>query len=88
GGMASIPLPSNETAELLAPWDGRLTIAAHNGPTSTVIAGDHDALDQLLTHCENSDIRARRIDVDYASHTHHVEQLRDHLAQQLAGITP
>ncbi|WP_033334544.1 acyltransferase domain-containing protein, partial [Streptomyces novaecaesareae] len=33
-------------------------------------------------------IRARRIDVDYASHTHHVEQLRDHLAQQLAGITP
>ncbi|WP_033334500.1 acyltransferase domain-containing protein, partial [Streptomyces novaecaesareae] len=33
GGMASIPLPSNETAELLAPWDGRLTIAAHNGPT-------------------------------------------------------
>ncbi|MFC5661356.1 type I polyketide synthase, partial [Kitasatospora misakiensis] len=52
GGMASIPLPSDDTAELLIPWNGRLTIAAHNGPTSTVIAGDRDALDQLLAHCE------------------------------------
>ncbi|MFI9325425.1 alpha/beta fold hydrolase, partial [Kitasatospora aureofaciens] len=66
----------------------RLTIAAHNGPTTTVIAGDHDALTQLLTHCDNTNIRARRIDVDYASHTHHVEQLHDHLTQQLADITP
>ncbi|MFC5661359.1 type I polyketide synthase [Kitasatospora misakiensis] len=88
GGMASIPLPSDDTAELLSRWDGRLAIAAHNGPTSTVIAGDRDALDQLLTHCEESQIRARRIDVDYASHTHHIEAIRDHLAQQLAGITP
>ncbi|MFD9691742.1 type I polyketide synthase [Kitasatospora sp. NPDC059088] len=88
GGMASIPLGHQDTVELLKAWDGRLSIAAHNGPTTTVIAGDHDALDQLLTHCDETGIRARRIDVDYASHTHHVEQLRDHLATELAGITP
>ncbi|MFD7454163.1 SDR family NAD(P)-dependent oxidoreductase [Kitasatospora sp. NPDC059827] len=88
GGMASLPLGHQDTVELLSAWDGRLSVAAHNGPTTTVIAGDHDALNRLLTHCEETGIRARRIDVDYASHTHHVEQLRDHLAEQLTGITP
>ncbi|WP_417466409.1 SDR family NAD(P)-dependent oxidoreductase [Kitasatospora misakiensis] len=88
GGMASIPLSHEDVTQLLAPWREHLAIAAHNGPTSTVIAGDRDVLDQLLTHCEESEIRARRIDVDYASHTHHVEAIREHLAQQLAGITP
>ncbi|MFE6489924.1 acyltransferase domain-containing protein, partial [Streptomyces sp. NPDC057757] len=88
GGMASIPLGHHDTVELLTAWDGRLSIAAHNGPTTTVIAGDHDALDQLLTHCDETGIRARRIDVDYASHTHHVETIRQHLATELAGITP
>ncbi|MCG6498355.1 type I polyketide synthase [Kitasatospora sp. A2-31] len=88
GGMASLPLTHDNTAELLTRWDGRLTIAAHNGPTTTVIAGDRDALDELLTHCEQHDIRARRIDVDYASHSPHVEAIRADLATQLAGITP
>ncbi|WP_158714336.1 acyltransferase domain-containing protein, partial [Kitasatospora aureofaciens] len=88
GAMASIPLNHHDTTQLLTPWNDRLTIAAHNGPTTTVIAGDHDALTQLLTHCDDTNIRARRIDVDYASHTHHVEQLHDHLTQQLADITP
>ncbi|MFB7668740.1 SDR family NAD(P)-dependent oxidoreductase [Kitasatospora sp. NPDC056138] len=88
GGMASLPLTHHHTTTLLTRWNGRLTIAAHNGPTTTVIAGDHDALDELLTHCQHHNIHARRIDVDYASHTHHVEQLRDHLTTQLADITP
>ncbi|MFE2728849.1 SDR family NAD(P)-dependent oxidoreductase, partial [Kitasatospora sp. NPDC059327] len=88
GGMASLPLPHTEAAELLARWDGRLTVAAHNGPATTVVAGDRDALDELLTHCEGQGIRARRIDVDYASHSPHVEALRDQLRTELAGIAP
>ncbi|MEV6975262.1 beta-ketoacyl synthase N-terminal-like domain-containing protein [Kitasatospora sp. NPDC093806] len=88
GGMASLPLSHDDATALLARWDGRLAIAAHNGPTSTVVAGDQDALAELLAHCEQHEIRARRIDVDYASHTHHVEAIREDLSQQLAGITP
>ncbi|XIJ58078.1 type I polyketide synthase [Kitasatospora hibisci] len=88
GGMASLPLNNTDTTELLQPWNDRLTIAAHNGPTTTVIAGDHDALDELLTHCQNNNIRARRIDVDYASHSPHVETIQTNLTTQLAGITP
>ncbi|KJS52153.1 hypothetical protein VM98_33190, partial [Streptomyces rubellomurinus subsp. indigoferus] len=68
GGMASLPLPRDRAEELLARWNGRISVAALNGPTATVVAGDGDALDELLAHCEQSEIRARRIDVDYASH--------------------
>ncbi|MFF1613932.1 beta-ketoacyl synthase N-terminal-like domain-containing protein, partial [Amycolatopsis sp. NPDC058278] len=75
GGMVSLPLPADDTHELLSPWAGHIHIAAHNGPTSTVVAGDIDALDELLAHCETHDIRARRIPVDYASHTPHMHVL-------------
>ncbi|WP_263576284.1 acyltransferase domain-containing protein, partial [Streptomyces chumphonensis] len=77
--MASLPLGPEHTTELIAPWADQLSIAAHNGPHTTVIAGDTNALNQLLTHCENNEIRARRIDVDYASHTHHIDTLKTHL---------
>ncbi|WP_340556926.1 SDR family NAD(P)-dependent oxidoreductase [Streptomyces sp. GSL17-111] len=88
GGMASLPLSPEDTTDLIAPWASELSIAAHNGPHTTVIAGNTEALDQLLTHCEEKQIRARRIDVDYASHTHHIETLKTHLATSLTDITP
>ena len=38
--MASVQLSHDEVAARLAPWDGRVEIAAVNGPSSVVIAGD------------------------------------------------
>ncbi|MGA5818081.1 type I polyketide synthase [Kitasatospora sp. NPDC094028] len=88
GGMVSVPLPRDRAEELLGGWDGRVFVAAVNGPSATVVAGDRDALDELLAHCEAEEIRARRIDVDYASHTPHVEAIEARLAEALAGIAP
>ncbi|MFE9425687.1 type I polyketide synthase [Kitasatospora sp. NPDC006697] len=82
GGMVSVPLPAEEVS--LAPYQGRISIAALNGPSSTVISGDPEALEQFLAQLE----RARRIDVDYASHSAHVEAIREELLTALAGITP
>jgi acyl transferase domain-containing protein/NADPH:quinone reductase-like Zn-dependent oxidoreductase len=88
GGMASIPLGAQATADLLQPWHPRLSIAAHNSPETTVIAGDATAMDELLTHCQQHNIHARRIDVDYASHTHHIEPLRARIIKNLKDIRP
>ncbi|MER5354836.1 SDR family NAD(P)-dependent oxidoreductase, partial [Kitasatospora sp. NPDC002551] len=88
GGMVSVPLPAGETGALLAPWDGRIGIAARNGPATTVVSGDAAALDALLAHCERTGVRARRIPVDYASHSAHVEPLREPLLAALADLTP
>ncbi|MGW2363920.1 type I polyketide synthase, partial [Streptomyces phaeofaciens] len=88
GGMVSLPLTSEDTTELLKRWPDRISIAALNGPQATVVAGDATALDELMTHSETEQIRARRIDVDYASHTAHVEAIEYDLAETLKGITP
>ncbi|MFE2722558.1 type I polyketide synthase [Kitasatospora sp. NPDC059327] len=86
GGMVSLALSAERTTELLAPWTDRISIAAHNSPTTTVVAGDNDALTQLLTTCEHDGVRARTIPVDYASHSPHVDRLRRRILTDLAGI--
>ncbi|MCX5390526.1 type I polyketide synthase [Streptomyces sp. NBC_00094] len=88
GGMMSIPLPLTDVQTHITAYDGRIEIAAVNGPTSTVVAGDADALDQLHTTYETDGIRARKIPVDYASHTSHVERIEDELARVLADVKP
>ncbi|MDG5805268.1 SDR family NAD(P)-dependent oxidoreductase [Streptomyces ossamyceticus] len=88
GGMASVALPADRTAELLAPWDGRLSVAAVNGPRSTVVAGEAAALAELLAACEADGVRARRIEVDYASHSAEMDPLRAQLNDALAGLRP
>ncbi|WP_225805614.1 type I polyketide synthase, partial [Streptomyces sp. NK15101] len=88
GGMASLSVPEARAEELLAPWKGRVSVAAVNGPSSTVVAGQPEALDELLARCEATGVWARRIPVDYASHSAHVDDIRDTLATELKDVTP
>ncbi|MER7795671.1 type I polyketide synthase, partial [Streptomyces sp. NPDC097640] len=88
GGMMSVALPSAEVESRLERWAGRLEVAAFNGPSATVVAGDPRALDELHAACEAEGIRARRVPVDYASHTSHVERIEDELARVLADVRP
>ncbi|TDP92869.1 type I polyketide synthase [Labedaea rhizosphaerae] len=85
GGMVSIALPVQDVRARLG---DRVSVAAVNGPSSVVVAGDADALDALLAECAADGVRAKRIPVDYASHTVHVERLRDELLSTLATIKP
>ncbi|MEW2119925.1 type I polyketide synthase, partial [Streptomyces sp. NPDC005474] len=88
GGMASVPLPPGELADRLAQWDGRLSVAAANGPAATVLSGDTEAIDGIVAQLQAEDVRARRIPVDYASHSAHVEEIRERLLECLADIEP
>ncbi|QBS39349.1 type I polyketide synthase [Nocardia sp. CS682] len=87
GGMASIALPAKDVEHLLTDHPG-LDIAAHNGPQSTVVAGAQQPLAELLSVLEQRAIRVRRIPVDYASHTAHVDSIRAALDAALAQIAP
>ncbi|GHH30385.1 polyketide synthase [Streptomyces rubradiris] len=87
GGMASLQLSQDAARTLIEPWGGRLQTAALNGPSSVVIAGEDTALDELAAQLADSDIRFRRIPVDYASHSHYVESVRSALLADLAAVT-
>ncbi|MYU18193.1 acyltransferase domain-containing protein, partial [Streptomyces sp. SID8361] len=88
GGMVSLPRPVDEAESLVAPWGERICVATVNGPASTVVAGDAAALDELMAACERDGVRARRVPVDYASHTPQVERLRTRLLELAAPIAP
>ncbi|MBH0247463.1 acyltransferase domain-containing protein, partial [Streptomyces cavourensis] len=86
GGMASVPLPVDVVRERIAP--GRLSVAAVNGPSSTVVSGDADPVAALVEELLEEGVWASRIEVDYASHSSHVTQIRERLLSDLDGITP
>ncbi|GHB61361.1 hypothetical protein GCM10010306_063810 [Streptomyces umbrinus] len=88
GGMVSVAASAAEVERLLAKWEDRVGIAAVNGPASTVVSGDPDALAEFMVLCHDQDVRSRRIAVDYASHGPQVEALRETLLERLAGIAP
>ncbi|MGW4502388.1 type I polyketide synthase, partial [Micromonospora sp. NPDC004336] len=88
GGMVSVATTADEATETIARWGGRVALAAVNGPTSVVVSGDSAALDDLVAHYESREVRVRRIPVDYASHSRHVEPLREQLLELLAGLRP
>ena len=88
GGMVSLACGLAQARKLLAPWGDRLDIAAVNGVWSVVVSGDVEALAELVRRCEADGVRARVIDVDYASHSAHVDPIRKPLADALAGIAP
>ena len=85
GGMASVWLPAEQVEALIG--DG-ISIAAVNSLRSTVVSGDAGALDELCARLSAGDVRVRRIAVDYASHSAHVELLREDLAADLADLEP
>ncbi|MBU3867689.1 acyltransferase domain-containing protein, partial [Streptomyces sp. 4503] len=76
GGMVSVPVP----ADRLRDRPG-LSVAAVNGPASTVVSGAVDVLDAVLAEFSE----AKRIPVDYASHSPQVEEIQEELAQALVG---
>ncbi|MFH7598054.1 beta-ketoacyl synthase N-terminal-like domain-containing protein, partial [Streptomyces racemochromogenes] len=88
GGMASLPLPLAEVEERLTGWAGRLGVAAVNGPSSTVVAGDADAVAAFVAEAQAEGVRARQVPVDYASHSAHVERIEAELLEVLGPIVP
>ncbi|MFD4694474.1 SDR family NAD(P)-dependent oxidoreductase, partial [Streptomyces sp. NPDC058463] len=83
GGMVSVALPAEEVR-----LGEGVELAAVNGPSSVVVAGDPEALDRLVSGYEAQGVRVRRVPVDYASHTSHVELIEAELADVLAGLKP
>ncbi|MFF5674784.1 SDR family NAD(P)-dependent oxidoreductase [Streptomyces hygroscopicus] len=88
GGMVSVGLPVDQVRERIARWGGSVEVAAVNGPGSVVVSGDPGALDELVAELEGEEVRVRRVPVDYASHSAHVESIREELLKVLADIEP
>jgi acyl transferase domain-containing protein/acyl carrier protein len=88
GAMLSVPLEAAEAGARLAKWDGRLAVAARNGVSSVVVSGDVEAIEEFAAELSVDGLRARRIAVDYASHSSHVDSIKETLLAGLAEVRP
>ncbi|MGW6015194.1 type I polyketide synthase [Streptomyces sp. NPDC055210] len=86
GAMAWVELGADEVEEALD--DGAVSVAAANSPTSTLLSGERDPLDQVLRHFDARDIFHRWVKVDYASHGRQMEPVREKLLTSLSDVVP
>ncbi|KAF3768085.1 hypothetical protein M406DRAFT_80584 [Cryphonectria parasitica EP155] len=93
--MNSVPgsmLAVGSSEEAIAPLAkqakcGKIRVACVNSPDSVTVSGDEAAIDELREILESRDIFARKLKVDTAYHSHHMETIaKDYLAA-LSGMT-
>ncbi|WP_344095316.1 acyltransferase domain-containing protein, partial [Streptomyces stramineus] len=88
GAMAVVGLPARPLGRRLESCDGVVVIAALNGPSSTVVSGDPDAVRALLGELSADGIWSREIPTDVAVHSPHCETLLEDLRTALSPIVP
>ncbi|MEV4617039.1 SDR family NAD(P)-dependent oxidoreductase, partial [Kitasatospora sp. NPDC049258] len=88
GGMVSVPRPLAEVEARITAWPGRLSIGVVNGPQSTVVSGDLEALAELTAAYTAEGARVRPVNIDYASHSVQTDALRAELLDLLAPVRP
>jgi acyl transferase domain-containing protein len=88
GGMVSIPWPVDRVLSLIERWGQTISVAAYDGPSSTVVTGPATAMDELIAELGRDDVAALRIPIDYPCHSAHIEELRTGLRKSLSGLAP
>ena len=87
GAMAAIEATEQEVAESIDGRDGELAIAAINGPTSTVISGIADAVEEIRAGWEEQGRRTKQLAVSHAFHSPLMEPMLGEFAAVAESLT-
>ncbi|HSI40011.1 MAG TPA: type I polyketide synthase [Xanthobacteraceae bacterium] len=88
GAMALVELSLTDARARIAGLEHALAVGASNGPRSSVLSGDPDAMKRVLAGLEQDGVFCRLIKVDVASHSPHMAGPAADLANELAGMVP
>ncbi|MFJ8857563.1 SDR family NAD(P)-dependent oxidoreductase [Streptomyces sp. NPDC102451] len=83
GAMLSVAASEDSVRAVLQETGAAAGVAAVNGPESTVVSGGTEAVARIEAAFAGAGVRVRLIDVDYASHSAHVEALEEELRAAL-----
>lgn len=74
GRMLAVSLSFHDARELCSwpSFSGRVVVAASNGPASTTLSGDYDAILEVKALLDRKKTFARTLQVDVAYHSHHM----------------
>jgi acyl transferase domain-containing protein/thioesterase domain-containing protein/acyl carrier protein len=89
GTMAVVSMPGARLRPLLERHDGRVDIAALNGPSATVVSGENEAVEQLVAACVAEGAQAFEVPgAVLASHSFQIEIIGEELLETLAKVEP
>ncbi|KAJ5826937.1 hypothetical protein N7447_003700 [Penicillium robsamsonii] len=79
GGMAAVGLGAEEAQEYLdrVADVGQVVIACVNSPESVTVSGDADAVVAVEAMCKEDGVFARKLKIEQAYHSHHMDPLAD-----------
>ncbi|MEM1137146.1 MAG: acyltransferase domain-containing protein, partial [Bacteroidota bacterium] len=86
GAMAVTELSVAQAEQVVARYQGKLSVAVSNSPKSTVIAGNEVELLEVLEDLEEKGLFCRQVKVDVASHSPQMNMLMPPLHKQLSGM--
>lgn len=86
GAMTAIEASEEEVLETLDTVRGTVGVAAINGPRSTVISGDQDAVEQLSGQWAGQGRRVTELQVNRAFHSAHMAAVSEGFRDEIAGL--
>nr|WP_230991537.1 type I polyketide synthase [Streptomyces endocoffeicus] len=84
GAMVSLKAPEAEVLPRLAGYEDRVSVAAVNGPSATVISGEESA---VLAVAEAAGVKSKRLSVSHAFHSPLMEGMLAEFAEVAGRIT-
>ncbi|MBO3462772.1 aminotransferase class III-fold pyridoxal phosphate-dependent enzyme [Aetokthonos hydrillicola Thurmond2011] len=81
GQMAVVFATYERVAEVVAPYQSQVTIAAINGSENTVISGEEQAISNVLHQLESDKLTAQLLKVSQPFHSHLIEPILDEFTE-------
>jgi phthiocerol/phenolphthiocerol synthesis type-I polyketide synthase C len=88
GRMLAVDLDVAGAQAALEGFEGLISLAVNNGPMSCVLSGDTDAVLTLKEILDAEGTFCRLVNVDYASHSPQMDELREEMLQTLGPVRP
>ncbi|MEU3688270.1 type I polyketide synthase [Streptomyces narbonensis] len=87
GAMIAVQAGETEVVESLKGYEGRVAVAAVNGPAAVVVSGDADAAEEIRAEWAGRGRRTRRLRVSHAFHSPHMDDVLDEFLRVTEDLT-
>ncbi|MFE2720718.1 acyltransferase domain-containing protein, partial [Streptomyces mirabilis] len=87
GAMVALEASHDEVREALSAYGDTVAVAGINGPRSTVVSGDAEAVDGIARLWRSRGRKTKRLPVSHAFHSPHMDDVLEEFRAALDGVT-